>query len=377
MLDKIQSELELAPAQRKFGTGWLSGTVALLAALGGLALVIVLRFPAYFSMPELKVLHESGAMRVATHVFLLLAYGLALLNLVLCTRRVLGYAALAVALLAALLGGSSVSAQTGASASVFFGLDFFIVNVLFTGFLFIPLERLLPKRREQRLFRQEWREDILYYLVSSMFVQVLTFLTMAPSTAIVEVTGGWASFRAAVGNQPWLLQVVEIMLLTDFVQYWLHRGFHRVPFLWGFHAVHHSAKSMDWMAGARMHFLEIIVLRSSTAIPMFTLGFEPSALQAYVLVVYVYSSFIHANVRGDFDRLGLWLVTPRFHHWHHGIEKEAIDVNFSIHFPIYDRMFGTFHLPKGVWPVGYGVGGHPVPNGYWKQFFYPFRRKTA
>jgi sterol desaturase/sphingolipid hydroxylase (fatty acid hydroxylase superfamily) len=377
MLGKIKNELEMPSELRKFGSGWLSGTVALLAAVAGLALVIVMRYPAYFSMPELKVLHDSGTVRIAAHVFLLLAYGLALLNLILRPSRALGYTALAIALLAGLLGGSTVDARTGASSSVFFGLDFFIVNVLFTGFLFIPLERLLPKKPEQRLFRQEWREDILYYLVSSMFVQVLTYMTMAPSTAILQATGNWASFRAAVGHQPWLLQVVEIMLLTDFVQYWLHRAFHRVPFLWGFHAVHHSAKSMDWMAGARMHFLEIIVLRSSTAIPMFTLGFDPSALQAYVLLVYVYSSFIHANVRGDFNTLGLWLVTPRFHHWHHGIEKEAIDVNFAIHFPMYDRLFGTFHLPKGIWPVGYGVGGHPVPNGYWKQFFYPFRRTQA
>ena len=62
------------------------------------------------------------------------------------------------------------------------------------------------------------------------------------------------------------------MFLTDLVQYWLHRLFHKVPFLWGFHAVHHSAKTMDWMAGARMHFMEIIVLRGTTVIPMFILG---------------------------------------------------------------------------------------------------------
>jgi sterol desaturase/sphingolipid hydroxylase (fatty acid hydroxylase superfamily) len=377
MLDRVQAELEVDRDLRRFGSGWLSGTVALLAAIAGLAMVVVMRFPAWFSMPELKMLHESGAVRVAAHIFLLLAYGLALLNLVLRPRRVLGFTALAITLAAGLLGGSHVQSATTGQSNIFFGLDFFIVNVMFTGFLFIPLERLLPKKPEQRLFRAEWREDILYYLVSSMFVQVLTWLTMAPSTAILHATGNWANFRAAVGHQPWLLQVVEIMALTDLVQYWLHRAFHRVPFLWGFHAVHHSAKSMDWMAGARMHFLEIIVLRSSTAIPMFTLGYDPSALQAYVLLVYVYSSLIHANVRGDFDRFGHFMVTPRFHHWHHGIEKEAIDVNFAIHFPLYDRLFGTFYLPKGVWPAGYGVGGHPVPQGYWRQFFYPFRRRQA
>jgi sterol desaturase/sphingolipid hydroxylase (fatty acid hydroxylase superfamily) len=69
------------------------------------------------------------------------------------------------------------------------------------------------------------------------------------------------------------------------------------------------------------------------------------------------------------------LVTPRFHHWHHGIEKEAIDVNFAIHFPLLDRLFGTHHLPKDKWPEGYGIGGHPVPLGYVKQFKYLFQRE--
>jgi sterol desaturase/sphingolipid hydroxylase (fatty acid hydroxylase superfamily) len=163
------------------------------------------------------------------------------------------------------------------------------------------------------------------------------------------------------------------MILTDLVQYWFHRAFHRVPFLWGFHAVHHSTRSMDWLAGARMHFIEIVALRGVTSLPLLTFGFTPSAMQAYIAIVYVYSSLIHANLRGDFDRLGRWVVVPRFHHWHHGMEAEAIDVNFAIHFPWLDRLFGTFHLPKGRWPMAYGVP-EAVPPGYRAQFAYPFRR---
>ena len=126
-----------------------------------------------------------------------------------------------------------------------------------------------------------------------------------------------------------------------------------MPFLWGFHAVHHSAKAMDWLAGARMHFVEIVLLRGVTSLPLFTLGFCASVMQAYIALVYVYSSLLHANLRGDFDRLGHWMATPRFHHWHHGLEEEAIDVNFAIHFPLLDKLFGTFHLPEG--PLAEGL----------------------
>ncbi len=256
---------------------------------------------------------------------------------------------------------------------IFFGLDFFVVNTIATGLMFAPIERLFPHRPDQRLFRQEWREDLFYYLVSSMAVQVMTFLTLAPSTFINAHTGNFADFRATVASIPWAVQLALIMVLTDFAQYWFHRVFHQVPFLWGFHAVHHSAKSMDWLAGARMHFVEIVLMRAITSLPLLTLGFSPSAMQAYIAIVYVLSAMVHANLRGNFDRLGAWVVTPRFHHWHHGLEEEAIDVNFAIHFPWLDRLFGTYHMPKGRWPKAYGVP-EKVPSGYWAQALYPFKR---
>ena len=136
--------------------------------------------------------------------------------------------------------------------------------------------------------------------------------------------------------------------------------------------MHHSAQSMDWMAGARMHFFEIVFLRAATVIPMFVLGFSQDAMNAYIFVVYLYSTFVHANLGWRFGWMEKLLVTPRFHHWHHGIEKEAVDVNFAIHFPFLDKIFGTQYMPADRWPSGYGIAGHPVPKGYVEQFKYPF-----
>ena len=93
-------------------------------------------------------------------------------------------------------------------------------------------------------------------------------------------------------------------------------------------------------------------------------------------LVYIYASLVHANLGGDFDWLGKWLVVPRFHHWHHAIEAEGVDKNFAIHFPIIDRIFGTYYLPKAKWPSGYGVP-ETVPSGYLAQMKYPFVRKQA
>ena len=168
-----------------------------------------------------------------------------------------------------------------------------------------------------------------------------------------------------------IVQVLEIMFFTDLVQYWVHRLFHTVPFLWKFHAVHHSAQEMDWLAGSRMHVAEIVFLRGATVIPMYVLGFAESALYAYIFFVYLFSTIVHANVRLNLGLLEHFFVTPRFHHWHHGIEKEAIDVNFAVHFPLFDRLFGTYYLPANQWPSGYGIKG-PMPKGFFRQLVHPF-----
>src|SRR4029079_2705745 len=101
----------------------------------------------------------------------------------------------------------------------------------------------LARHRDQSVFRDECREDLFYYLVSSLFVQILTYLTLAPSNFVIQ-NHNLGPIRAWAHDLPWVVQLIAIMLLTDLAQYWLHRAFHRVPFLWGFHAVHHSAKSM-------------------------------------------------------------------------------------------------------------------------------------
>jgi sterol desaturase/sphingolipid hydroxylase (fatty acid hydroxylase superfamily) len=319
---------------------------------------------------------DWSGFRGAVHGFLLASYALALLSLLLRPRKALGFTALGIGIAAALMGGANVQPQETRDWGIFFGLDFFMVNLLVTGLMFAPIERIFPHRREQRLFRIEWREDLFYYLVSSMLVQIFTFLALAPQAFVNANTNSWDGFRLWVASLPWMVQFVAVIFLSDLFQYWYHRLFHRVPFLWGFHAVHHSAKAMDWLAGARMHFVEVVLLRGVTSLPLFTLGFSPSVMQAYVAFVYIYSSVLHANLQGDFNRLGHWIATPRFHHWHHGLEKEAVDVNFAIHLPLLDKLFGTFHFPDGRWPENYGVP-EDVPKGYWAQMKYPFVRKQA
>lgn len=371
----IRNDLEASAETRQFGSGWISGFLALVTSIAGLLLLLSQRFPQFFSMKELAVVHNQAIFSLVIQSILVIAFLLAIINLVLRRNKILGFSAITLVFVS-LLVGQLIDPQEQHIANAYaLGFDWFVLNILLTGLLFIPLEKLFGRLTDQPLFRTEWREDLFYFLFSSVLVQIISFLSLSPSMFILETTGSWSSFRQMVADQPLVLQVLEIMLLTDFVQYWFHRLFHEIPFLWRFHAVHHSAQKMDWLAGSRMHIVEIVGLRGLTIIPMFILGFNQLALSIYILLVYLNATFVHANVRFNVEWLKPFIVTPRFHHWHHGIEKEAINVNYSIHFPWLDKLFGTYYLPPHQWPKGYGIGGHPVPNGYWKQFLYPFQKK--
>ncbi|MFX8230909.1 sterol desaturase family protein, partial [Acinetobacter baumannii] len=88
---------------------------------------------------------------------------------------------------------------------------------------------------------------------------------------------GWMvhdSFQQMVQHIWFIPQLLLCMLVADLMEYVTHRAYHEVPFLWRFHAVHHSVKTMDWLAGSRQHILELIVTRVAVLGPLFVLGFD-------------------------------------------------------------------------------------------------------
>jgi lathosterol oxidase len=215
-----------------------------------------------------------------------------------------------------------------------------------------------------------------HFVASHLLVQITVFLSMLPARWFFS----WAvssKLQGAVASQPLPLQFVEILLVADLAEYWSHRILHLVPFLWRFHAIHHSSRHMDWLAASRIHIGDAIFIRAITFLPLFLLGFSNQAIFAYLLFVTFHALFIHANVGFSFGWLDWVIATPRFHHWHHAAEAEAVDKNFAVHIPAWDMLFGTCFLPRDRerWPANYGIAGNPVPENYGRQLLYPFWRK--
>lgn len=338
----------------------------------GLGAVLCFHFPEFFTTPEARALYPIPYIRALLHLFLVAAFILGVISLSLRTNKALGTVGVVSTLIAALLGGSGVVVADEFTQGPFLGLDWFLLNLIVYTLIFVPLERLFARLPEQGVFRPGWRTDLTYFFVSSLLIQLLTIVTLRPAMIFFD----WAvlpGVQGIVRALPSVLQFLSLLLMADFTQYWVHRAFHAIPLLWQFHAVHHSAEQMDWLAGSRLHLVDIAVTRGLTYVPIYLFGFGDGPLFAYLVVVSAQATFIHANVRFDFGWVKWLVATPQFHHWHHAAEREAIDKNFAVHLPMLDWLFGTMHLP-GRWPKAYGIhGGSRVPDGFFKQLFWPMK----
>lgn len=358
-----------------FGHGWISGLISAIAGIVGLGAVLCFHFPWLLTMPEFRGKYSVPHLRALLHLVLVISFLLGVASVCLRHNKTLGLVGISLTLLAALLGGARVPIDNEVSAGPFLGLDWFLLNLIGYSLVYVPLERLFARRPEQLTFRKGWRVDLTYFFLNTLLIQLTTLLTMKPAMLFFD----WArlaSIANAVSSMPIVIQIPAVLLVADFTQYWVHRAFHSVPFLWRFHAIHHSAEAMDWLAGSRLHLVDAVVTRGLTYVPIYVLGFSDHAMYAYVVVVVVQATFIHANVRWEFRRIRWLLATPAFHHWHHAAETQAIDTNFSVHSPLWDWVFGTLYLPDR-WPSAYGLCGHSdVPLSWLRQFVYPFRRRS-
>lgn len=216
------------------------------------------------------------------------------------------------------------------------------LSFVFLFLVFRPLEMAFPARAGQRLLRPAWFTDLCFFLGQYLLWGGLVLWALTQ-------WGGWLNgfipqgFREAVAGQPWWLQVVQVVLLSDLLVYWAHRLQHRVEFLWRFHAVHHSAEHLDWLAAHREHPLDTIYTVGIINLPAFILGFPLETLAGFIAFRGIWAIYIHSNVRLPTGPLRMLLGAPELHHWHHDRDRAA--GNYANISPLMDLLFGTYVCP--------------------------------
>ena len=351
-------------------TGIIAFSLAVLCMLG----VLAFHYPEYLTTPELRKNYSVDLLRQVMLWAMLIAGGIGIGNLVLRRNRWLNGTALVLVLLTVVAGGHQVPVGDFPDNTPYIGLDWFILDLLGSTMIFILIEKLFPIY-EQPVFRRGWQTDFTHFIINHFMVGLALLIV----NFLIHRFFGWAVYdplQLWIGNLHFAVQLFLIILAADFVQYWTHRAYHEVPFLWRFHSVHHSAEYMDWMAGSRLHMCELIFTRVSVLGIIYVLGFSKEVMDLYIIIVGFQAVFNHANVKlpAAFGRAPLkyLIVTPDFHHWHHSSEQEALDRNYAAHFAFIDYLFGTAVKSDRRFPEKYGVLGDYMPDGFFKQQLFPF-----
>jgi sterol desaturase/sphingolipid hydroxylase (fatty acid hydroxylase superfamily) len=363
-MDTTRRSPLLAPSAVELGLLMLSG-----AALG---LAACVRMPGALTSPEVRGLYPASLPRDALHVLAsasLAAWAVAVLGGHV-RRRTATLGAALVAIAVSFAAGPA-AARTRAGEGLI-SLDWLVLDTLVVGLLVIPLERGVALRRSV-LLRPEWGTDLRYFVVNHLGLHGVGTL------AVLISSGALARERRVDGTSmlaglPLLMQVLLLLVAADLVQYALHRAMHEVPWLWRIHAIHHSSEHMDALAGSRIHIAETLLTRTAVYAAIAALEPRFEAFLGYAAVIAFQGTFIHVNSRLRYGWLEHFVVSPRFHHWHHASDRAAIDTNYAGTFPWIDRLFGTHHLPaENAWPQRYGVLREVVPPGLLAQQWFPFR----
>jgi sterol desaturase/sphingolipid hydroxylase (fatty acid hydroxylase superfamily) len=239
--------------------------------------------------------------------------------------------------------------------------------------IFVPLERLFAVR-PQKVLRKGIVTDLGYYFLSGLLPALLLGLPIGVvAWAAHRVVP--AGFLAATAALPLGARMLAGLVASEVGYYWAHRLSHEIPFLWRFHAIHHSAEHVDFLVNSRAHPVDLVFGRFAALVPMYVLGLAgPVGASgtlvpvAVTLIGTIWGFFIHANLRWRLGPIEWVVTTPAFHHWHH-TRSGPIDRNFASTLPWLDRIFGTHYLPE-AWPEDYGIK-EPLPDSLIDQLAYP------
>lgn len=244
---------------------------------------------------------------------------------------------------------------------------FIILFIIFT-----PIE-LKFRLHKSKIIRCGWFTDLSHFFINHTINNVFVIMF----GAILYILLGWSinpNIHTLVSQAPTWVQFLLGIIIADIVAYWYHRLSHEVPFLWKFHAIHHSSEHLDWLAAFRIHPIGHALGTVLIMAPLVILGFKKELFASYVIIAGLIAVFVHANVNLKITFLNRIIATPQFHHWHHSTESDAINKNYAAQFPILDIIFGTYYLPLSTFPKQYGCSDK-IFNNYFKQIIYPFIKR--
>ncbi|OEE38076.1 sterol desaturase [Vibrio genomosp. F10 str. ZF-129] len=218
--------------------------------------------------------------------------------------------------------------------------------------------------------------DVIWLFINQWLFKLLVLPLMALQVSYALSVNQWLVQAFGHGNF-WKIDQALLMLLfsfslflvQDFFKFLVHFSFHKLPFLWRFHAVHHSATNMTPLTLYRIHPVEMCINAARSLIVgasvtgLFLYAFQNSLAVSQIIGVNVFifafnlcaSNLRHSPVWLGFSKLEHLFISPAQHQIHHSVQPKHYDKNFGSALAIWDKLFGCHVLSEGQQVTGFGL----------------------
>lgn len=216
------------------------------------------------------------------------------------------------------------------------------------------------------LRRASFRADLGFFLLNVLVSTMLVGWAIVSSHTVSRIVSGALSDMFGAVPKPELHEfasksVVTVCLFLAYeLGYWIdHYLSHRIPVLWEFHKVHHTAEVLSPFTNFRMHPVDSVVFSNIFGIVIGITGGVLSYVQLgdpfeiggtnlilvgfYFVTVHLQHSHVWIATTGALGRV---ILSPAHHQIHHSDNPIHFDKNFGSCLSIWDWAFGTLHMPE-------------------------------
>lgn len=208
---------------------------------------------------------------------------------------------------------------------------------------------------------------------SLLYVPLITGMSWAVYKFCLYLLSGSSSVPATPAAT--LLTCIVAVLVTDLGFYVAHYLMHKVPVLWEFHKVHHSAEVLTPLTVYRIHPVEGLVSAVVAAVlsAIITVLYgtvsdnDPKYLTIFGINLITFGFYFSGNL---LRHSHIWIsygpvlsrlfISPAQHQIHHSLDPKHIDKNFGYIFAIWDALFGSLYVPRCRESLRYGLADTPA-----------------
>jgi len=209
-------------------------------------------------------------------------------------------------------------------------------------FLFALAETRLPLSQRKTSRLRQWSTNICLAIINSLFLKLLVPL-LAVGVALYA-----NEHKVGLFNQldlPYFVGVILSLLLLDLLIYAQHLLFHKVPFLWRLHRMHHTEIGLDVSSALRFHPIEMILSMLIKMSFVLLMGVPIEAVIIFEILLNGFALFNHSNLKlpSALDKLlRKLIVTPEVHWIHHSPISQETNSNYGFNLIIWDKIFSTY-----------------------------------